>query len=132
MPRKDDHEAGDDEDALVGGLGRDVADEDVVDEVGGGGEEVVVGGGNDFGEDGSDHDGAEDVRQAVHAGVGEDLAGAVVDLAGGEEGGAEDGDGNDDGLENDDADEPADDGAGGVLLRIWRRRTSGTWIGCRA
>ena len=163
---QDDHQAADDEDLLVGGLGLDVADEDVVDEVGGGREEIVVGGGDDLGEDGSDEEGAEELKQAwrvnggsdlcggddvdrpagevgtvvtvcsgceaVEADVGEDLAGMVVDLAGGEEGGAGDSEGDDDGLEDDGADDPADDGAGGVLLGSWRRRISGTWTGCRA
>ena len=106
---------------LLQALGRDVADEDVVDEIGGGGEEIVVGGGDDLGEDGSHEQRAEELErsragEAVEAGVGEDLAGVVVDFAGGKEGGAGDGEGDDDGLEDDGADDPADDGAGGVLL----------------
>ncbi len=56
----------------------------------------------------------------MHAGVGEDLARMLVDLAGGEEGGAGDGEGDDDRLEDDNADEPTDDGAGGVLLGLCR------------
>ena len=65
---QDDHEAGDEEDVLVGGVGADVADEDVVDEVGGGGEEVVVGGGDDLGEDGADEERAEELHAYVERG----------------------------------------------------------------
>ena len=57
-----DHEAADEEDLAVGGLGAEVADEEVVDEVGGGGEEVVVGGGDDLGEDGADEEAPRRVR----------------------------------------------------------------------
>src|ERR1039458_1013492 len=55
-------------------------------------------------------------REAVEAGVGEDLAGVVVALAGGEDGGAGDGDCDDDGLEDEGADDPSGDGTGGVAL----------------
>ena len=114
------------------GVGAEVADEDVVNQVGGRGKQPVVGGGNDLGEDGSDQKRAEQLagggarrgedlgggyhggsaggvgngddrlggREAVEADVGEDLAGTVVDFAGGEDGGAGDGEGYDDGLED--------------------------------
>ena len=103
---------------FVRGFGGDVADEDVVDEIGGGREEVVVGGGDDLGEDGADQQRSEDAPQgkAVDAGVGEDLAGAGRGLRRWEERGAYDGDGDDDGFEDDGADDPADDGAGGVFF----------------
>ncbi len=52
----------------------------------------------------------------MEAGVGEDLAGAVVDLAGGKQDRANDGKRNDDRLQDDRADEPPDDGAAGVFL----------------
>ena len=82
-------------------LGLEVADEDVVDQVGGGREEIVVGGGDDLGEDGPDEKRAEKhegtgAGEGVQAGVGENLAGVVVDIAGGKDGGAGDGEGYDD------------------------------------
>src|ERR1039457_1206561 len=55
-------------------------------------------------------------REAVEADVGEDLAGVVVDLAGGEDGGAGDGECDDDGLEDEGADDPSGDGTGGAAL----------------
>ena len=61
---QDDHQARDAEILLVGGLRVDVADEDVVDEIGRGGEEVVVRGGDDLGEDGAH----EQARRAVSSG----------------------------------------------------------------
>ena len=116
-----DHEAGDKEDLFVGGKGFKVAEEDVVDEIGGGGKEPVVGGGDDFGEDGTHEERAEELQdggavEGVEAEVGEDFAGAVVDFARGEKGGTGDGEGDDDGFKDDGADNPADDGAGGVLF----------------
>ncbi len=120
---ENDHEAADGEDLFVGGSGGDVADVDVVDEVGGGGEEPVVGGGDDLGEDGSHEEGAQELKggragEAVEASVGEDLAGTAVDFAVRKEDGAGDGDGDDDGFQDDGADDPANDGAGGVLLGL--------------
>ena len=80
-------------------------------------ETVVRGGDAVDGAVGADDDGGDGGGlEAVEADVGEDLAGVVVDFAGGEEGGAGDGEGYDDGLEDDGADDPADDGAGGVLF----------------
>ncbi len=119
--KQDDHETADGEDLFVGCLWGDVADIDVVDEVGRGGEEPVVGGGDDLGEDGSHEKRAEEPEragagEAVEAGVGEDFAGPGMDFAGGKEDGTSDGDGDDDGLEDDGADDPANNGAGGVLF----------------
>ena len=102
---QDDHRAGDEEDFFVRGAGLEVADEEVVDQVGGGGEEIVVGGGDDLGEDGPDEQRAEELEkkrcrsvvvphicaEGVQTGVGEDLAGMVVYFASGEDGGACDG-----------------------------------------
>ena len=115
---ENDQKAADEENIAVRCLGPDVADVNVVDEIGGGREEIVVGGGDDLGEDGADQECAEQVRKRVERGVGEDLAGVFVDLAGGKECGADDGERDDDGLENEDADEPANDGAGSVLFRF--------------
>ncbi len=116
-------EAADGEDVFVGGFGVQVADVDVVDEVGGGGEEPVVGGGDDLGEDGSHEECAEELEragagEAVKSQIGKDFAGALVDFAGGKEDGADDSDGDDDGLEDDCADDPANNGAGGGLLGL--------------
>ena len=106
---------------FVGGGGFEVAEEDVVDEIGGGRKEPVVGGGDDFGEDGTHEESAEELEdggavEGVEAEVSEDFAGAVVDFAGGEKGGTGDGEGDDDGFEDDGADDPADNGASGVFF----------------
>ena len=120
---QNDHEAGDDEGLFVGSFGDEITQVDVIDQVGSRGEEPVVGGGDDLGEDGAHKERAEKAEgggagEAMQAEVGENLAGAVMDLATREEDGACDGEGDNDGLENDSSDDPANNGTGCVLFGL--------------
>ena len=67
-----------DENPLVGRVRRDVADEDVLDQVGGRGEQVVRGGGNDLGEDRAQQQSAHEGGQPVARRVGNDLVGLAA------------------------------------------------------
>ena len=58
-PEEHDGKARNDENAFVRGIWRDVADEDVIDQVGSRGEQVVRRGGDDLGENGAKQDRAE-------------------------------------------------------------------------